>query len=113
MDEADLKIDDLNMDQFIDRLVIYIVCGANMLLCAITIYLFLKVRSDIISRINQVMQHAGIQVEDRRPLLGTPMPVLPPASTVRVTRARSPSSGLPLERIRSQGIAGPTPEGMS
>ena len=113
VDEVDLEIDYLNLDHFIDRLVIYIVCSANMLLCAITIYLFLKVQSDIIGRINQVMQHAGIQVEERRPLLGAPVPVLPPASTVRVTQARSPSSALPLERIRSQGIAGPTREGTS
>ena len=53
-----------------DRIVVYVVTGANMLLCAITIYLFLKVRSDIIGRIDQVMQHAGIRIEERRPLLG-------------------------------------------
>ena len=55
VDETDLEIDDLNLDHFIDRIVIYIVCSANILLCAITIYLFLKVWSDIIGRIDQVM----------------------------------------------------------
>ena len=109
----DIEIDDLNLDHFMDQIVIYMVSGANMLLCAITIYLFLKVRSDIIGRIDKVMQHAGIQVEERRPLLGVPVPVLPPTNSLRVTRARSPSSGLPLERIRNQGIAGPTREGTS
>ena len=85
VDEVDLEIDDLNLDHFIDRIVIYIVCSANMLLCAITIYLFGKVRRDIINGIDQVMKQAGLQVEERRPLLGAPVPVLHPTSTLRVT----------------------------
>ena len=83
------------------------------LLCAVTISLFMRVWRDIIDRIDQVMRQAGLHVEERRPLLGAPVPVLAPTNTVRITRVRSPASTLPLERIRSQGIAGPTREGMS
>ena len=111
VDEADIELNGLNLDHFMDRILTYVVSGANMLLCAITIYLFLKVRSDIIGRIDQVMQHAGIQIEERRPLLGAPVPVLSPANSLRVTR--NPSAGIPFKRIRNQRIAAPTHEGTS
>ena len=107
VDEADLEIDDLNLDHFIDRLVIYIFCGGNMLLCAVTIYLFLRVRRDIIGRIDTVMRQAGVHMKERRPLLGAPLPANPGRSTVALSRARSPASTLPLG-IRNQGIAGPS-----
>ena len=55
VDAADIQIDDLNLDHFIDRIVMYIVCGGNLLMCGITIYLFLSVRRDIIGRIDIVM----------------------------------------------------------
>ena len=42
-DEADIMIDDLDLDHMINRVVIYMVCGGNLLLCGITIYLFLSV----------------------------------------------------------------------
>ena len=85
VDKADIELNGLNLDHFMDRIVTYMVSGANMLLCAITIYLFLKVGSDIIGRIDQVMQHGGIRIEERRPLLGAPVPVLPPTNSLRVT----------------------------
>ena len=78
VDETNLELDGLNIDHFMDRIVTWVVRGATMLLCIVTIYLFLKVRSDIIDRINQVLQHAGIRIEERRPLLGALVPVLPP-----------------------------------
>ena len=56
VDESDVELDRLNFDHFLDRIVVYVVTGATMLLCAITIYLFVKVRSDIIMRIDQVLQ---------------------------------------------------------
>ena len=105
VDEVDLELDGLNIDHFIDRIVTWAVSGATMLLCIVTIYLFLKVRSDIIDRIDQVLQHAGIRIEERRPLLGAPVPVIPPTNQLRVTR--SPAAAIPLERIRNQGIAAP------
>ena len=106
VDEADVELEGLNLDHFMDRIVVYVVTGANMLLCAITIYLFVKVKSDIIMRIDQVLQRAGIRIEESRPLLGAPVPVLPPANSLRVTQ-NSSSSRAPLDRIRSQGIAAP------
>ena len=106
VDKADVELDGLNLDHFMDLIVVYVVTGANMLLCAITIYLFLKVWSNIIGRIDQVMQHAGIRIEESRPLLGAPVPVLPPQNSLRVTQ-NNPSSRASLDRIRSHGIAAP------
>ena len=108
VDDADFELDGLNIDHFMDRIVTWVVSGATMLLCIVTIYLFIKVRSEIIDRIDQVLQHAGIRIEERRPLLGAPVPVLPPTNSLRVTQ--SPAAGIPLERIRNQGIAAPTRE---
>ena len=45
VDEADLELGGLNIDHFVDRIVTWAVSGATMLLCIVTIYLFLKVRS--------------------------------------------------------------------
>ena len=105
-EESDLRLDGLNFDHFLDQIVMYVVTGATMLLCAITIYLFVKVRSDIILRIDQVLQRAGIRIEESRPLLGAPVPVLPPLNSVRVMQ-NGLSSRTPFERIRDQGIAPP------
>ena len=106
VDDSDVELDSLNFDHFLDRIVVYVVTGATLLLCVITIYLFVKVRSHIILRIDQVLQRAGIRIEESRPLHGAPVPVLPPANSVRVMQNGS-SSRTPLERIRGQGIAPP------
>ena len=42
VDEADLELDGLNIDHFMDRIVIWAVSGENMLLCIVTIYISLK-----------------------------------------------------------------------
>ena len=105
VDEANIELDDLDMDHFIDRLVMFIACSGNMVLCAVSIYLFLRVRRDIIDRIDEVMRQAGIRVEERRPLL--PQSGAGP-STVTVTQGRLPSVSTLPATIRNQGIAGPS-----
>ena len=105
-------IDDLDLDHMINRVVIYVVCGGNLILCGITIYLFLSVRRDIIERIDLVMQQAGVQVEERRPLLGAALPGASGGScTVLVSRSRHPSAHFPPDDIRNKGIAGPPSNG--
>ena len=81
VDEADIQIDDLNLDHYIDRIVMYIVCGGNLLMCGIT----------IIGHIDVVMRQAGLHVEERIPLFGAPLPGASGGSTVAVSRSRHPS----------------------
>ena len=112
VDKADIQIDDLDLDHLIDRVVMYIVCGGNILLCGITIYLFLSVRHDIIERIDLVIGQAGVQVEERRPLLGAPLPGASGGScTVAVSQSRHPSTNFLPDEIRNKGIAGPPSNG--
>ena len=108
VDEADIQIDDLNLDHFIDRIVMYIVCGGSLLMCGITIYLFQSVHHDIIRRIDIVMRQAGVHVEERIPLLGAPLPGASGGiTTVSVSRSRHPSTNFSADELRTKGIAGP------
>ena len=106
VEEADIELEELDLDHFIDRFVIYIVCAANMVLCSISIYLVLMVRRDIIRRIDEVRKKAGIRVEEHIPLL--PQGGAGERSNIVITQ-EPPRGPLALpDNVMAQGIAPPS-----
>ena len=73
--ESRLILDDLDLDHYYDRLVIYIMCGMTLCICMLTVTLSCKMRQDSIERIDTVMRETGINA---------------------IVRADQPSEGEPL-----------------
>ena len=58
--ESRLILDDLDLDHYYDRLVIYIMCAATLFMCLITVIMSCKMRLDILDRVDTVMRETGI-----------------------------------------------------
>merc|ERR1712082_13692 len=58
--EAKFVLEDLGLDHFYDRLVIFVMCGITLVMCVITVLMSCKMRLDILQRVDTVMRETGV-----------------------------------------------------
>ena len=103
--EARLVLEDLDLDHFYDRLVIYVMCATTLFMCLITVVLSCKMRLDILERVDTVMRETGVNglVRTDQPN-GDSEPLMSGYRTVPKIRPRR-THGLTDENIDSMAQA--------